>query len=561
MAAAGNESIPVSFTDDSVPVSFTDSETKLAQETITPTRSSKEETDNLQDVSAGHVLGDERKVVGFKWALAVLSMLSSTFLFSLDTTVVADIQPNIINSFGEFEKFAWLGAAFVLPVAAFNLPFSKAYSLFDIKYLYIGFVTIFEIGSALSGAAPTMNALIVGRIIAGVGGCGMYTGGLTFLSVATSVEERPFYISLVTPVWGLGTVLGPIVGGAFAESKATWRWGFYINLVIYALFLPVYFFILPSMSFSPNLSMRKKLARFDWLGLVIFTGFCVSFIMAMQFGGTTYGWKSGSEIALWVVAAATVFAFVLTQIFHPFVESTDKFYPARMLKNWRLAILQWATATGTATVFIPIYYIPFFFQFAKGDAPLISAVRLLPFVFAIVILSLLNGFFMQKLGYYAPWFFVGGIFGLVGGALMFTVTAATSNGAVYGYSVLLGIGGGCLLMSAFGCVSDVVEMEDVFDAIGVLSVMQGFGIVFFVSGASIIFQNLGVKYIKPFLPADYSGDPHAILGGASNDVFRSFTAETRVAISEGIVQALSMTYGLTIAATALTVLIVPFIFE
>lgn len=124
---------------------------------------------------------------------------------------VADIQPNIINSFGEFEKFAWLGAGFVLPVAALNLPFSKAYSLFDIKYLYIGFVTIFEIGSALSGAAPTMNALIVGRIIAGVGGCGMYVGGLTFLSVVTSVEERPFYISLVTPVWGIGTVLGPIV--------------------------------------------------------------------------------------------------------------------------------------------------------------------------------------------------------------------------------------------------------------------------------------------------------------------------------------------------------------
>ncbi|KAH9209061.1 major facilitator superfamily domain-containing protein [Leptodontidium sp. 2 PMI_412] len=548
--------------DESVPVSFTDSDPKLAHGTVTPTRSSKEEeAGNLQDEPAGPALGDERKIVGFRWALAVLSMLSSTFLFALDTTVVADIQPNIINSFGEFEKFAWLGAGFVLPVAALNLPFSKAYSLFDIKYLYIGFVTIFEIGSALSGAAPTMNALIVGRIIAGVGGCGMYVGGLTFLSVVTSVEERPFYISLVTPVWGIGTVLGPIVGGAFAESKATWRWGFYINLVIYALFVPIYVFILPSMSFSPNLSMGKKLAKFDWLGLVVFTGFCVSFIMALQFGGTTYGWKSGSEIALWSVAGATAIGFVLTQIFHPFVESSNKFYPAHMLKNWRLAILQWATASGSAAVYIPIYYIPLFFQFAKGDAPLISAVRLLPFVFAIVILSLLNGFYMQKLGYYAPWFFVGGIFGLIGGVLMFTVTSATSNAAVYGYSVILGIGGGCLLMSAFGCVSDVVKLEDVFDAIGVLSICQGFGIVFFVSGASIIFQNLGVKYIKPFLPADYSGDPHSILGGTSNAVFQSLPAETRGLISEGIVKALSMTYALTIAATALTVLITPFIYK
>ncbi len=174
-------------------------------------------------------LDDERSIRGFKWILAVLSILSSTFLFALDTTVVsslltfplqylicgslqvADIQANIINSLGDFEKFPWLGAAFVLPAATLVLPWSKAYSLFNIKWLYIGHVVIFEIGSAISASAPTMNALIVGRAIAGIGGCGMYVGGLTFFSVITTPKERPIYISLITPVWGIGTVLGPIV--------------------------------------------------------------------------------------------------------------------------------------------------------------------------------------------------------------------------------------------------------------------------------------------------------------------------------------------------------------
>lgn len=129
----------------------------------------------------------------------------------VDILQVADIQPNIIQSLGEFEKFPWLVAAYAIPGPVLVLTQSKAYALFNIKWLYLGFVVLFEIGSAMSGAAPTINALIVGRMVAGVGGCGMYIGSLTFFSVVTTPKERPMYISLITPVWGIGTVLGPIV--------------------------------------------------------------------------------------------------------------------------------------------------------------------------------------------------------------------------------------------------------------------------------------------------------------------------------------------------------------
>ncbi|RYO89604.1 hypothetical protein DL766_000436 [Monosporascus sp. MC13-8B] len=218
----------------------------------------------------------ERSIHGFKWILTVVAILASTFLFALDTTVVADIQPNIIQSLGGFEKFTWLGSAFVLPSASLVLIWSKAYSLFDIKWLYFAHVAIFEIGSAISGAAPTMDALIVGRAIAGIGGCGMYVGGLTF-SVVTTVKERLIYVSLVTPI-----------GGAFAESNVGWRWGFYINLFIFAAVAPVMLFILPSLNFAPTLSPAQKLGRLDWLGFVFFNAWCTCFIMALQFGGTVY---------------------------------------------------------------------------------------------------------------------------------------------------------------------------------------------------------------------------------------------------------------------------------
>ena len=152
------------------------------------------------------------------------AVLSTTLLFSLDNTIVADVQPSIIQDFGEVSKLSWLGTAYALGSAATILPWSRVYGIFDIKWLYIAHVIIFETGSALCGGAPSMNALIVGRAIAGLGASGMYVGCLTYLSVLTTVKERPIYMGLIGLMWGVGTILGPVIGGAFVDSNATWRW-------------------------------------------------------------------------------------------------------------------------------------------------------------------------------------------------------------------------------------------------------------------------------------------------------------------------------------------------
>ena len=184
---------------------------------------------------------------------------------------MANIQPAINNQLGQTQDLPWVGVAYALGGISL-LPWytrlnlfiqellfrlkhwyrGKAYGTFNIKSLYLSSVAIFEIGSAICGAAQSMDMMIVGRVIAGLGGNGMYTGCLTCthtrttsktafsrkkvktytmlslnvpdISLLTSTRERPLYMSGVTVVWGGGTVLGPLVGGAFAESPATWRW-------------------------------------------------------------------------------------------------------------------------------------------------------------------------------------------------------------------------------------------------------------------------------------------------------------------------------------------------
>lgn len=162
-----------------------------------------------------------------QWFLAIVGLLASLLLYALDTTIVATIQPAIVTDFGRVDLVPWLAAAFALASAASTLPWSKAYGTFSAKKLFVGGTTLFMASSALCGAAPNINAFIVGRALLGIGGTGMYLGIMTILSVNTSEVERPRYLSMTGFFWGVGTVLGPVVGGAFAESAATWRCMFY----------------------------------------------------------------------------------------------------------------------------------------------------------------------------------------------------------------------------------------------------------------------------------------------------------------------------------------------
>ena len=102
-----------------------------------------------------------------------------------------------MNDLGEVEKLPWLSVGFMIGGVAMVMPFGKLYGMYNAKWLYIISSIIFLAASALCGAAPTMNAMIVGRVFAGAGGNGMYLGVLTLLSVTTTDRERPTYLSLM----------------------------------------------------------------------------------------------------------------------------------------------------------------------------------------------------------------------------------------------------------------------------------------------------------------------------------------------------------------------------
>lgn len=246
---------------------------------------------------------------------------------------MANVQAKVVQTYQHVELVPWLGVSFALASAATTLPWSKAYGTFSAKKLFIGSTTVFMGASALCGGAPDINSFIVGRAIAGAGGCGMYMGLLTLLSVTTTNAERPKYLSLTGFIWGIGTVLGPVVGGSLGDSSATWRWAFYLNLLVGAVIGPIYFLLLPDFKPQDGVPLPSRLAQVDYLGIILSIGSILCLIMAMNFGGVLWTWDAGRSIGLFVTAGVLLLLFVLQQIFQIGTTLENRLFPMHFWKS------------------------------------------------------------------------------------------------------------------------------------------------------------------------------------------------------------------------------------
>lgn len=492
-----------------------------------------------------------RNIHGWKWAGTMGSLLFSGFLYALDATVIADLQPVLVEEFGEIQKLPWLSVAFLLCATASNLFWGRAYTHFNAKWLYVFTVILFEIGSAICGAAPSMNVLIVGRAIAGFGGAGLYNGLMTNIALTTTMAERPVYNSMTGFFWGIGIVLGPVVGGALNESAGGWRWAFYLNLFIGAACAPFYLFVLPSNDFHAGATIKERVVEMDYVGIVLQAGALTSFVMAINWGGITYPWNSGRIIALFIVAAVLFIVLAIQQVFNIFTTEPRRLIPVQFFKSRTVLVLFSATAAGGAGAFVPIYMVPLFFQLTRGDSALKAGVRLLPFIVFLVVFTFLNGGLMAKAGYYMPWFLVGGIFVVIGSALMFIVDQDTSTAKIYGFTILLGSGVGMFFQAAFSVTPAVVSPENIGSAIGFMTLAQFLGITIALAIANAVLLNNSTERIQQILPNVPLSEIQAAVLGSSSELVQSLSPELRRRAIAAIVDAISTTYALTITAGAL----------
>jgi MFS family permease len=260
--------------------------------------------------------------------------------------------------------------------------------LLSLKQTFLAFFSIFLVGSLLCGVAVNSNMFIVGRAVAGVGSSGLYSGSMAILGVLAPLSKRALYIGLLASLFGAAVVVGPLVGGVLT-TKATWRWCFYLNLPAGALTLAalVLFFKPPRRDSEKQLTVLQKIQQLDLVGCAFFIPSIVMILLAIQWGGHHYAWKSATIIGLFCGFGCLIGIFLAWEYF----KGDQAMIPFSILLNRSVSLSCIYVLTLMLSYVLCVYYLPEWFQIIRGADPLHSGLMQLPSVISQIIASAAAG--------------------------------------------------------------------------------------------------------------------------------------------------------------------------
>lgn len=282
-----------------------------------------------------------------------------------------------------------------LTSATFQLFFGRCNTLFPVKYVYITANAFFALGSIICAAAPNSIALIAGRAIAGIGVAGIISGNVLIIAASAPLERRASLTGMMFAFLGAASVVGPFVGGALTD-RASWRWCFGINVPISGVIIlsTISFVQTPRVPGLKRMRLLEKLEEFDILGTTLLTASFFCLIFALQLGGSTT-WKNGRVIALFVLFGVLFIGFLVWQLM-----SKRGIEPAMGNYNvWLTSIYAGCISGG---MFIPITYMPVWFQAVRGASAFRSGSMITPLIVSFIVMSIISGVSTELISYYNP---------------------------------------------------------------------------------------------------------------------------------------------------------------
>ena len=283
---------------------------------------------------------------GLRLFLIMLTLSISGLLTALEIGIISTAIPAITDDFHALDDVGWYGSATFLITAATSALWGKVYKHLNVKYAYLTSVAIFLIGSIVAATAPNSTAVIVGRALQGFGITGTMNGSIIVINYVAEPRLHPMLIGIWTGIFMTSTVLGPIVGGALT-SGVSWRWCFYINLplggpivVLLLVFLRVPKHIKPTPA-----TWKEIILQLDLPGFSLILTSLVCFILALQWGGQTKAWNSGSVIATLVLWISFNIIFIVVESF----QGARAIIPLRLMKprmTWANALWSFMYVSG-----------------------------------------------------------------------------------------------------------------------------------------------------------------------------------------------------------------------
>ncbi|KAI6778278.1 putative mfs multidrug protein [Emericellopsis cladophorae] len=465
----------------------------------------------------------------------------------LDLAIIGTALPQITSDFHRLGDVGWYISAYTLGNAAVQPLSGKMFTYFNLKWTFLLFFLVFEVGSALCGAATSSAMLIAGRAVAGIGGSGLVNGGLTIIMAAAKPERMPLYTGLVMGVGQVGIVAGPLLGGALTQH-ASWRWCFYINLPLGVVAGALMAFVnvpeqRPKDPFSLAL-VRRLIPVFDLPGFALLASATVMLLLALQFGAESYGWRAPTVIGLFVGAGVgyAVFAFWEWRL------GEDAMIPLSILTSRVVWCAGLYMGFLMSSVIVGTNFIPIYLQSVKGLSPTMSGVYMMATVGAQVVLIVLSGALVNKSGYYIPWALVAAGGTMIASGLVSTWSRTTAAGPLVGYLLVMGLRGTGFQIPVIA-VRMAVSAAQIAMGTSFIVFGQNFMGSIFTTVANAIFQETlatQIGHINGVSPEA------AIAAGGSADAVRALAppGPTRDAILDAYADAFSDVFLLLIATAS-----------
>ncbi|KAF3765281.1 MFS general substrate transporter [Cryphonectria parasitica EP155] len=452
---------------------------------------------------------------GFKLISILASLVVSYFLVFLDGSIMSTVSPAITTEFDSLVDIGWYGSAYQVGATAFQPLSGKIYRYFSVKWSFVGFFLIFEIGSVLCAAAQSSRMLIVGRAIAGVGSAGIFAGTMTTVANILPLQKRPAIMGINTGIGQLGVAFGPIIGGAFT-SNASWRWAFYLNLFLGVLVAAGFLFntIPESHAKQPAREVfGTALKSLDLVGMMLVAPAVIMFLLALEYGGNEYAWNSSVVIGLLVGAAVTFAIFLVWE--HR--QGDGAMIPFAMMRSLVIASATLTLFFRMGVILVADYYLAIFFQAISNDSPLMSGVHMLPATLGLVVAAVTTGFLTQATGYYLPWIIAGISIATSGYGALSTLSPTTPTARWIGFQILYGIGSGTGAAGPFIAIQNLVPLKQIPTAMAMVLFGQNLGGSVFLVVANAIFNNSLRKQLQEH--ASRIGiDPNVIMDAGARSV-------------------------------------------